>query len=141
MCEGLEFEIDLMKGRTCMEDILLKTMDFGVRVVEISNYLEYENKKFPLIGRLLECGTEIGVLMRISEDMPQYRPENCIKAFKLALETEYILELMVKTSVISEKQSKPILADCRSIKDQLGNMTGNKSSVIVNSKSDKESGK
>ncbi len=102
-----------------MEDILLKTLDFGIRIVEISNYLEYENKRFPLIGRLLECGTGVGVLLRISEVMPQYRRENRVKAFMLASEAEFLLELMVKTSVISEQQSKPILSDCRSIKDQL----------------------
>jgi hypothetical protein len=124
-----------------MEDILLKTLDFGIRIVEISNYLEYENKRFPLIGRLLECGTGIGVLLRISEAMPQYRRENRVKAFMLASEAEFLLELMVKTSVISEQQSKPILANCRSIRDQLGKITGTKASVKVDSKSDKESGK
>jgi hypothetical protein len=124
-----------------MEEIFLKTFDFGIRVVEISNYLEYENKRFPLIERLLECGTGLGVLMRVSEKLPQYRLENCIKALKLALEAEYLLELMVKTSVISEKQSRPILANCRSIRDQLGNMTGDMSSATVDSKSEKESEK
>ncbi len=124
-----------------MEDILLKTLDFGIRIVEISNYLEDENKRFHLIGRLLECGTGIGVLLRISEAMPQYRRENCIKAFTLASEAEFLLELMVKTGAISDQQSRPILSDCRSIISRLKNIAGSESSGIVDSKSDKESGK
>jgi hypothetical protein len=121
-----------------MDDILLKTYDFGIRVVELSNYLEYEKKRFALINRLLECGKGIGVCMRISMSLPQCRQENYKKAFKLTLEAEYLFELMVKTSVITEHQSKPILSDCRFIKDQIGNLISNESDNNLNSKNNKE---
>lgn len=121
-----------------MDDILLKTFDFGIRVVELSNYLECENKRFALINRLLDCGTGIGVCMRISIGLPHYRQEYYINAFKLALEAEYLFELMVKTGVITEHQSKPILSDCRFIKDQIGNLISGKSDKHLNSKNNKE---
>lgn len=121
-----------------MEEILLKTLDFGIRVVELSNYLEDENRKFPLINRLLECGVGIGICMRLSKGMPQYHRENCIKAYKLALEAEFLFGLMVKTGVISEHQSRPILFDCRSIKDQLRNLIDNQTEGQLNSKNGKE---
>ena len=105
-----------------MDELLLKTFDFGIRVVELSNYLEYENKRFALINRLLECGTGIDVYMRISVGLPQYLQENYTHAYKLVSEVEYLFELMVKTSVIEETQSKPILSDCRFIKDEIGNL-------------------
>jgi hypothetical protein len=121
-----------------MEEVLLKTLDFGIRVIELSNYLENENRKFPLIGRLLECGTGIGICMRLSKDMPQYQRENCIKAYKLALEAEFLFGLMVETGVISEYQSRPILSDCRSIKVHLRNLIDNQAERQLNSKNEKE---
>lgn len=121
-----------------MDDILLKTFDFGIRVVELSNYLEYENKRFALINRLLECGTGIGVCMRISIGLPHYHQEYYTKAFKLTLEAEYLFELMIKTGVITENQSKPILSDCRFIKDQIENLISNRSDKYLNSKNNRE---
>jgi len=85
-----------------MDDILTKTFNFGIRVVELSNYLEYENKMFALIHRLLESGTEICVCMRISDALPQYRRKNLLKAFKQASEAEYLLELMVKPALFQK---------------------------------------
>lgn len=102
-----------------MDELLLKTFDFGIRVVELSSYLEDENKRFALINRLLECGTGIGVCIRASAGLPQYCQENYMQAYKLALEAEYLFELMVKTDVITENQSKPIRSDCKFIKEKI----------------------
>lgn len=103
-----------------MNEILAKAFDFGIRIIELGNYLEEEKKLFPLKARLLECGTGIGVYLRVSNNLPKSLQENYAQAYKLTLETEYLLELMVKTGFISEDQSKPILTDCRFIKDQTG---------------------
>ena len=121
-----------------MDEFLLKTFDFGIRVVELSNYLEYENKRFALINRLLECGTGIGVCIRISVAMPEHSQENLIQAYRLVSEAEFLLELMVKTGVITESQSKPILSDCRLIKDETEKLVGNKKNNRHNSKNNQE---
>jgi four helix bundle protein len=102
-----------------MKELLLKTFDFGIRVTELSNYLDEEKKRFPLMNRLLECGTGICVCMRISETQQKSRSEHYAVAYKLVVETEYLLELMAKTGFLTEPQSKPILADCESIRDEI----------------------
>ena len=121
-----------------MDEILLKTFDFGIRVVELSNYLEYENKRFALIDRLLECGTGAGVCMRLSAALPQYRQENYLQAYRLLLEAGYLFELMVKTGVITESQSKPILSDCRFIKEELEKLVSIKKDKHILSKNNQE---
>jgi hypothetical protein len=107
-----------------MNELLLKAFDFGIRITELAIYLDEEKKLFPLMARLLECGTGIGVSLRVSNYLPKSLQENCTQAYKLALETEYLLELMVKTGFINENQSKPILADCRFIKEETGKQIG-----------------
>ncbi len=107
-----------------MEELLLKTFDFAIRIVELSNYLEEEGKRFALMHRLLECGTEIGICMRISARLPGYSVESFLRAYRLASEAEFMLELTVKTGVITENQSKPILSDCRFIKEQIEDRIG-----------------
>lgn len=109
-----------------MKDLLLKTFDFGIRITELSNYLDEGKRRFPLIDRLLECGTGIGVCMRISETQPKSRTDYYKQACKLAVETEYMLELMVKTGLLTEQQSKPMLTDCRSIKEEIETQLGRK---------------
>lgn len=101
-----------------MYELLTKAFDFGIRIIELANYLDEEKKPFPLMNLLLECGTGIGACLRASEGFPDSFPEDRIRACKLALETEYLLELMVKTGFITEIQSKPILADCRFLRDE-----------------------
>lgn len=102
-----------------MNELLIKAFDFSIRIIELANYLDEEKKLFPLTARLLECETGIGVCLRVSNNFPKSLQENCMQAYKLALETEYLLELMVKTGFIRENQSKPILTECRVIKDEI----------------------
>ena len=109
-----------------MKDLIAKGFDFSIRIIEIANYLNEEQKKFPLVGRMLECGTGIGVCLFISNEFTKNLQESYERAYRLSLETEYLLELLVKTGFINEIQSKPILTDCRSIKDEIGKQLGKK---------------
>ena len=102
-----------------MNELIAKTFDFGIRIVELASYLEEEKKRFPLIVRLLECGTGIGINLRIAKETVKNQIENYKLAYKQSLETEYMLELLVKTGFINEKQSIPILKDCRLIRDEI----------------------
>jgi len=47
-----------------------------------------------------------------------------MQAYKLAEETEYLLELMTKTGVINKIQFKPILNDCRCNKEETRKLLG-----------------
>lgn len=102
-----------------MNEHSIKAFDFGIRIIELANYLEEEKKLFPLINRLLICGTGIGAYLRSSEALQKNREEQSVEACKNAAETEYLLELMVKTGYLTEQQSEPILSDCRAIKEDL----------------------
>lgn len=103
-----------------MNELLGKAFDFGIRIVELAKYLEEENRQFPLIIRLLECGAGICVSLRIAKEAVHNLQENLAQAYKLSLETEYLLELLVKTGFINENQSIPILTDCKLIKNKIG---------------------
>mgnify|MGYP001320528396 CR=1 FL=1 len=107
-----------------MNELIIKAFDFGIRLIELANYLDEEKKYFPLIPRLLECGTGISVYLQVSDSFPKSMQENCMQSYKLTVETEYLLELMAKTGVINEIQSKPILSDCRYIKEETRKLLG-----------------
>ncbi|MCL2684361.1 MAG: hypothetical protein FWE55_03875 [Synergistaceae bacterium] len=100
-----------------MNDLLEKSFDFGVRLTELAGWLKDEGKPFPLIGQLLECGAGICVSLRISNDMPLIRRESYAQAFQQSEEAEYLLEMMVKVGCLTELQSRPLLSDCRFIKE------------------------
>jgi four helix bundle protein len=102
-----------------VEELINKAFDFSIRVIELANYLDEEKRQFPLTSRLLECAEEICVCLRVSHHSPKSSPENSTQAYQLALEAECLLELMVKTGAINETQSKPILSDCRFLKDEI----------------------
>ena len=104
-----------------MKDLIAKSFDFSIRIVELANYLEEENKQFPLIGRLLECSTGIGICLRISDGPAKNLQESYGQAYRLSMEAEYLLELLAKTAYVNEIQIKPILIDCRFLKDGIEN--------------------
>jgi len=107
------------RRRNTIKELLTKTFDFSIRIIELSNYLEEEKKQFPLILRLLECGSGIGINLRISKDYSKYRTECAEKAYKLSLETEYLLELLIKTGYLHERQGVHLLKDCHLIKEEI----------------------
>jgi hypothetical protein len=96
-----------------MEVLLSKAFDFTIRITELINYLDEENKHFPLKTRLLECAEGLCVSLRASNLLARSAPAQCTQALRQALEAECLLELMVKTGYLSETQSKPVLTDCR----------------------------
>ena len=98
-----------------MTDYLAKSFDFGMRIVLLARWLKDEGKEFPLAGRLLESGTGVGISLRagkVLQDRGYY-----VQAIEQAEEIQYFLELMVNTGFITEIQSKPLLSDCKTIKE------------------------
>jgi four helix bundle protein len=100
-----------------MQEILDKSFDFSIRAMEMINYLKMENKPFPLSERFLSCATGIGMAVRLMfETGNQPFSDKGRQAFAYLLEVEYLLEVMVKTGYLSEKQSQPMKDDCRRLK-------------------------
>lgn len=101
-----------------MEELVNKAFDFSIRSIELANYLDDEKLLFPMKMRLVECAEGICVCLRTANNLPQNAQEYCVQAYRLSIEAECLLELMVKTGILSEKQSGPILTDCRYLKIQ-----------------------
>ena len=118
-----------------MADYLDQSFDFGVRIVQLTRWLKDEGKEFPLIQQLLDCGTGLGISLREANALNN--SDYFIVALKQAEESEYLLELMVKTSFLAELQSKPLLADCGSIKNEIRKLLPVSSSVSVENRKHK----
>ena len=68
--------------------------------------------------RLLECGTGISVSLRIAADVPEDSQDFHIDVIKQAEEFQCLMEFMVKTGVLTKRQSEPLIADCQFIKEK-----------------------
>ena len=101
-----------------MSELLTKAFEFGVSTVELSNYIKKENKEFPLMERLLKCGTGIIVSLRIAAAIPEDSRNLHIDVIQQAEEFQCLMEFMVKTGVLTKRQSEPLIADSQLIKEK-----------------------
>ncbi len=88
-------------------------MEFAVRGVNLYRFLVNERKEFVLSKQLLRAGTSIGANIREAEHA-QSRADFINKlsiALKEANETEYWLELLMRTDYIDQKQYESINND------------------------------
>jgi four helix bundle protein len=99
-----------------MDQVLDKSFDFSIRVIELAKFLDEEKKPFPLCERLLLCATGIGVFLRLSELTGKRSAECGKQALSYSVEAEYLLEIMTKTGYLTKRQSQPIISDCRALK-------------------------
>ena len=106
-------EDEKMKNNAIVE----KSMDFAVRIVKLSRYLSEEKNEYILSKQVLRSGTSIGANVR--EAIYGYSRNDFTAKMSIALkeasETEYWLELLMKTEYLTEKQYKDIDADCSEI--------------------------
>lgn len=107
-----------------MIDYLSQSFDFGIRTVQLVKWLKDEGKDFPLSGRLLECGTGVGVSLRVAKSLDNWALFT--QAFMQAEEVQFLLELMVKTDFITKIQSEPLILECKSIKNVINEKELNK---------------
>lgn len=96
-----------------MKQILERSFDFSIRSMELIRYLKEEDRQFPLYEQFLTCATGIGSSLRLALMPEEISVIELSHALSCAIEVEYHLELMVKTGYLQEKQSQPILDDCR----------------------------
>lgn len=98
-------------------DVVEKSFDFAVRIVNLYKYLVKEHKEFVLSKQLLRCGTSVGANVTEAQ-RGQSKADFAAKmniALKEANETCYWLKLLYKTDYLSESQFESIYADAQEL--------------------------
>ena len=94
--------------------IAVKSKAFALRCIKAYQYLTTEKKEYVLSKQLLRSGTSIGA--NVKEGLRgQTKPDFASKmsiALKEASETEYWIELLGESGILSDMESKSMLDDC-----------------------------
>ncbi len=94
-----------------------KTIDFAVRIVKFYKYLNTDKKEFVLSKQILRSGTSIGANVRESKNA-QTNPDYLSKmniALKEADETQYWLEVLYRSELITEQEYNSLDEDLKEI--------------------------
>ncbi len=91
-----------------------KSVDFAVRIIKLSNYLNDEKREYTISKQIARSGTSIGANVREAKEAQS--DADFIHKLSIALketaETEYWLELLVKANYISQKEYDSLYSDC-----------------------------
>ena len=104
------------------ENILVNlSKQFAVDIVNLCTELKEQKKSSILLNQLLRCGTSIGA--NIHEANYAHSKADFVAKFQIALkecyETEYWLELFVKSELIEREAAKDLCNQCGSIRRML----------------------
>ena len=94
-----------------------KTIDFAIRIVNFYKYLCTDKKEFVLSKQILRSGTSIGANVRESKNAqtdPDYLSKMNI-ALKEADETQYWLEVLFRSEMITEQEYNSLNEDLKEI--------------------------
>ena len=94
-----------------------KSLDFAVRIVNFNKYLREEKKEFVISKQILRSGTSIGSNVRESRNA-QTDPDYLTKiniALKEADETQYWLEVLLRSKLISETEFNSMNNDLKEL--------------------------
>ena len=98
-----------------------KAYKFALRVVRLSEYLNNEKKEFILSKKILDSGTNIGLL--IEEGKPGENRPDFIQKFSIAnkeaFKTNFLLRLLRDSEKLSRSQSSSLLTDCEELQKLL----------------------
>ena len=100
----------MREGNTVAE----KSMEFAVRIVKLYGYLCEEKREYVMSKQLLKSGTSIGANVKEAV-YAQSRKDFVSKmsiALKEASETEYWLELLGRTTYLTDEQYQSLQDDC-----------------------------
>ena len=103
-----------MKGEGMIRQ---KTIDFAVRIVKFYKYLNTDKKEFVLSKQILRSGTSIGANVRESKNA-QTNPDYLSKmniALKEADETQYWLEVLYRSELITKQEYNSLDEDLKEI--------------------------
>ena len=95
-----------------------KSFKFAIRIVKLCKYLSAEKNEFILSKQLIKSGTSVGA--NVKEGIYAQSKNDFISKMNIALkeivETEYWLELMIATDIISKTEGESLLNDCIELK-------------------------
>jgi len=100
-----------------MSVTLDKSRKFAIRIYNLYKYLCGEKKEYVLAKHLLRSGTSIGANLTEAQYAVS-RKEFLVKAtisLKECAETEYWLDLLKETELLSQKEYDSIMPDCKEI--------------------------
>ena len=91
-----------------------KAYKFALRIVKLSEYLNNEKKEFILSKKVLDSGTNIGLLIeegKQGESKPDFIQKYSV-ANKEAFKTNFLLRLLRDSAKITIDQARSLLDDC-----------------------------
>jgi four helix bundle protein len=93
--------------------IKVKSFNFALRIIKLSQFLNVDKKEFVLSKQLLRSGTAIGALVRESEQAESKKDfiHKLAIAQKEANETDYWLELLFQSDYLNQAQFQAIKSD------------------------------
>jgi four helix bundle protein len=104
-----------------MDILQKKSYDFALRIVRLSEYLQVEKKEFTLSKKILDSGTNIGLLIeegKQGENKPDFIQKFSV-ANKEAFESNFLLRLLRDSEKITLSQSQSLIADCEELQKLL----------------------
>jgi hypothetical protein len=95
-----------------------QALQLSVQITEIVRNLQQKKARFPLCERLLECGLQVGLVLRdYDTELPEVRVKNAGRAAELAREADYILEMAETAGYLEKVQSAYIRSECMELKE------------------------
>ena len=101
--------------------MLDKAKDFAVDIVNLCRQISVEKKEYVLTKQLMRSGTSIGANIHESK-YAQSKPDFVSKmqiALKECYESEYWLEIMNRTALLSTEQYRIYLSKCGALRRML----------------------
>jgi len=96
--------------------LFIKSKKFALRIMKLSNYLR-KKKEFLIQNQIFRSGTSIGA--NVAESIYAASKADFVNKLQIALketsETEYWLDLLSESGILTESESKSIIADCKEI--------------------------
>ena len=100
-----------------MSIALEKSRKFAIRIYKLYKYLCQEKKEYVLAKQLLRSGTSIGANLSEAKyciSRKEFHAKTTI-ALKECAETEYWLDLLKETKLLSKTEYDSIMPDCKDI--------------------------
>ena len=94
-----------------------KSFAFALRCIKLYRYLRDDKNEYVISKQILRSGTSIGANVKegiFAQSKPDFLTKFSI-AKKEAAETEYWLELLDASEILSVKEADSMLADCREL--------------------------
>jgi len=91
-----------------------KSYNFALRVVRLSEYLSNEKKEFVLSRKILDSGTNIGLLIeegKQGENRADFVQKYSV-ANKEAFKSHFLLRLLRDSHFLTSEQAESLLSDC-----------------------------